>query len=270
MEQRSARTTRHVPGADGYAPRPAPAPAARTAQPPGGAPRRPVPGAPAPEGSGRAARARTPEDERGADAGRSAGDRRPRRAPRVPGPTTPAPRAPARGDPSGRRRQAGRASGSPASGAPRGGGRGRTPGNGGGIPAPRLTGLGAGVLAGAVMLAVGGIEGLLTDGAPVFYGIFFVLACVACGLWVRPAELFAAPVVAPLAFTLGRLPAGGDGDGFLGLLRDVFTNLALQAGWLYAGTLTAALIVLARKAALAVLRRRRRGDERRVRGHRPG
>lgn len=115
------------------------------------------------------------------------------------------------------------------------------------------------------MIAVGGLEGLLFDGAPAFYGTFFVLVCFASALWVRPRELFAAPVAAPLAYTAGQFFAGGPGDGMSGVIQDVFTSLALHAVWLYAGTLTALLIVLARKAVLSVLRRNAKNSQHRPR-----
>lgn len=108
------------------------------------------------------------------------------------------------------------------------------------------------------MTVTGGFEGLFLDSAPAFYGTVFVLVCFATALWVRPRELFAAPVAVPLAYTTGLFFAGGPGDGVSGVLTDVFTGLALHAAWLYAGTLVAALVVLLRWAALSVLRRRRR------------
>ncbi|MGK5629028.1 DUF6542 domain-containing protein [Streptomyces sp. URMC 123] len=78
-----------------------------------------------------------------------------------------------------------------------------------------------------------------------------MLVATACGLWVRPAELITAPISAPIAFVVGLLPASGGGDGFSGRLMGVFTALALHAGWLYGGTLAAALVVWLRRAARA-------------------
>ncbi|RCG19437.1 hypothetical protein DTL70_21885 [Streptomyces diacarni] len=109
-----------------------------------------------------------------------------------------------------------------------------------------------------LMAAFGALVGLLPSGVPVAYGSAFVLVCVAAALWVRPAELFAAPVAMPLAYTVGLFLVGGSGKGVAGLLQDVFTGLALHAVWLYAGTLLAGLIVLVRKTKLALERRRRR------------
>ncbi|WP_207730273.1 DUF6542 domain-containing protein, partial [Streptomyces albus] len=126
------------------------------------------------------------------------------------------------------------------------------------LPAPRLTGLGVGVFSSLLMAAFGGLSGLLPGGAPGFYGSVFVLVCAAAALWVRPAELFAAPVAVPLAYTVGQLCAGGPGDGVTGMLQNLFTSLALHAVWLYAGTLLAVLLVLVRKTVLMVRRRRQR------------
>jgi hypothetical protein len=128
------------------------------------------------------------------------------------------------------------------------------------MPAPRLTALGTGVFAGLLMMLFGWLEGALFDGAPAFYGVLFVLVCVAGALWIRPAELYAAPVIAPLAYTVGLFFAGGAGEGVTGVLQHVFTSLALHAAWLYTGTLTAALVVLVRKAVLTVQRRRQRRE----------
>ncbi|OEV23655.1 hypothetical protein AN220_23345, partial [Streptomyces nanshensis] len=121
--------------------------------------------------------------------------------------------------------------------------------------APRLTGLGVGVFATLLMVLIGGLVALLPGGAPAFYGIGFVLVSMAAAVWVRPTELFTAPVAVPLAYTAGLFFAGGAGDGVTGVLQNVFTELAVHAGWLYAGTLAAALIALVRRTALALEQR---------------
>ncbi|WP_369201564.1 DUF6542 domain-containing protein [Streptomyces sp. PU-14G] len=189
-----------------------------------------------------------------------AGSVRIRRRPRLPRPAAPSSSPPpAPPPPSGRggvqghrpsaHRPASSGEGAPA-GAPRAA-RGR-------LPAPRLTGLGVGVFATLLMAAFGALAGMLPSGVPVAYGSVYVLVCVAAALWVRPAELFAAPVAVPLAYTVGLFSVGGSGKGVAGLLQDVFTGLALHAVWLYAGTLLAGLIVLVRRTKLALERRRRR------------
>ncbi|MEU5923556.1 DUF6542 domain-containing protein [Streptomyces antimycoticus] len=124
------------------------------------------------------------------------------------------------------------------------------------LPGPRLTGLGAGLLTALTMLGIGCLDALLFSGSPTVYSVLFLPACAACGLWVRPADLLAAPVTAPLAYTVGLLPINDGSAGFSGQAVGVFTALSLQAGWLYAGTLLTVLIVLVRRAVLVTRRRR--------------
>ncbi|WP_262703524.1 MULTISPECIES: DUF6542 domain-containing protein [Streptomyces] len=124
------------------------------------------------------------------------------------------------------------------------------------LPDPRLTGLGAGLLTTLAMLGVGCLDALLLSGSPTVYSVLFLPACAACGLWVRPADLLAAPVTAPLAYTVGLLPINEGSAGFSGQTVGVFTALSLQAGWLYAGTLLTVVIVLVRRAVLVTRRRR--------------
>ncbi|MEE1939251.1 DUF6542 domain-containing protein [Streptomyces sp. TRM 70361] len=111
----------------------------------------------------------------------------------------------------------------------------------------RLTGLGCGLLAVGTMTAAGGLDALLLSGDPAAYGICFVLVSAVCALWVRPAELLAAPIAAPIAFTAGALFLGDEADGAAGLLVELVTVLAVNAGWVYGGTLTAAAVVLVRR-----------------------
>ncbi|UNZ17529.1 DUF6542 domain-containing protein [Streptomyces sp. 891-h] len=246
MEQRSARTTQHDPyerygaaspgsGSDGggaatrHSPRlphpapPAPAASAQAAS----APAASAPAASAPGGRAQAqgsARTQAPASARpAADAGAGA-----------------APRG---------------AGARPAAGGPAAG-RNRTVRGGSAQRAPRLTGLGVGVFASLLMVLMGGLVSLMPGGAPAFYGIGFLLVAMAAAVWVRPTELYAAPVALPLAYTIGLFFAGGTGDGFGGVLQNVFTGLALHAVWLYAGTLAAVLITLIRKASLSLEHRR--------------
>ncbi|MFI1199289.1 DUF6542 domain-containing protein [Streptomyces sp. NPDC020883] len=146
------------------------------------------------------------------------------------------------------------------------------------MPAAKLTGLGCGLLATAALLLFGFLDRWLLDGAQGAYGAFFLLVGVAAGAWVRPLDLAAAPVALPIAFALGTLPVQHGPTGFPGLLVGVFTVLALNAGWLYGGTLICALLVLVRKALLIaggrasrpVSRQRRPGPGRRAASPRPG
>ncbi|MGW1198651.1 DUF6542 domain-containing protein [Streptomyces sp. NPDC002536] len=131
------------------------------------------------------------------------------------------------------------------------------------LPPARLTGLGSGLLTALVMLAAGKLDAMTLDGSPAVYGVCFLLACAGCALWVRPAEVLTAPVSAPIAFAVGALPISSSSGGGLGArIMGLVTVLSLQAGWLYAGTLLAALIGLYRRVALIRLRRRERHQQR--------
>ncbi|MFI0963196.1 DUF6542 domain-containing protein [Streptomyces sp. NPDC021080] len=128
---------------------------------------------------------------------------------------------------------------------------------------PRLTGLGGGLFCGASMFALACLDALLFSGSATVYGVLFLPVCVLTGLWVRPGDLVTAPVVAPIAFACGLPPIADDGGGGVGgHLMGLVTALALQAGWLYGGTLAAVLVVVFRRIRLT---NRRRADRRRDR-----
>nr|WP_094103744.1 DUF6542 domain-containing protein [Streptomyces phaeoluteigriseus] len=124
------------------------------------------------------------------------------------------------------------------------------------MPSPRLTGLGTGLFSVLVMVTLGWLDRLLLGASQTAYGVLFVPVCVLCGLWVRRADLVAAPVVMPIAFALGILPLAKDGGGPGARLMALATALATQVGWLYGGTLLAALTVLVRRVVLVARRRR--------------
>lgn len=123
------------------------------------------------------------------------------------------------------------------------------------LPRPRLTALGVGVLAILLMLLLGALDALLLNAHRAGYGVCFLMVCAAMACWVRPADLFAAPVAAPPAFAAGLLFVTPGGGGFGGLVMGLFTGLSLQAVWVYGGTLLAGVIVLVRRV-LYMLRRR--------------
>lgn len=126
------------------------------------------------------------------------------------------------------------------------------------MPGPKLTGLGCGLLALLLMLAAGTLDRLLPGGhSPSAYGIAFLVASAVCALWVRPTELTAAPVALPIAFFVGLVPVS-EGAAVADRLVDLVTALALDALWLYAGTLLAVLTVSARKVVLLASRAARR------------
>ncbi|MDA5282906.1 DUF6542 domain-containing protein [Streptomyces sp. Isolate_45] len=123
------------------------------------------------------------------------------------------------------------------------------------MPRPRLTGLGGGLLACTGMLLAAGISWLLFGSSLFVYGLLFLPVAAATALWVRPADLVTAPVSVPIAFAAGVWPVSGGSGGFAGELMGVVSALSLHAGWLYAGTLVAALIALTRRAVLSGRRR---------------
>jgi hypothetical protein len=126
-------------------------------------------------------------------------------------------------------------------------------------PRPRLTGLGTGLLITVVTVLAGTLDALLFDGPGVFFGVVFVAVSATAAVCVRPYDLVAAPVSAPIAFALGvGLTADGEGGGLAGHLLGLFTGLALMTGWLYAGTVLAALIVGVRALRLPSRRLRSR------------
>ncbi|MEU3513454.1 DUF6542 domain-containing protein [Streptomyces longwoodensis] len=122
-------------------------------------------------------------------------------------------------------------------------------------PHARLTRLGVGLLTLALMLGLGWVDRWLGGASPTAYGVLFLPVSVLTALWVRPGDLLVAPVVLPIGFAVGLLPVvdgdRGPGSYAMGLL----TALATQAVWLYAGTLAAALLVLARRVVLVAHRR---------------
>ncbi|MBT2506161.1 hypothetical protein J7I98_09670 [Streptomyces sp. ISL-98] len=123
------------------------------------------------------------------------------------------------------------------------------------LPNPRLTGLGSGLFASAVMLLFGGLDGLLFDGSAVAYGLLFLPVSALTALWVRPADLVTAPIAVPIAFTVGMVPIAGGGEGLGSRIMAVITGLAVHAGWLYGGTLVAGVIASVRKVRLMTQRR---------------
>ncbi len=128
------------------------------------------------------------------------------------------------------------------------------------LPRPMLTGLGAGLFACVSMTVVGGLCWLLFGSSLFAYGLLFIPVAAATALWVRPADLITAPIAAPIAFAAGVWPiSGGSGGGFGAQLMGIVSALALHAGWLYGGTLVAALIAVGRKAVLMGRRGRGRG-----------
>ncbi|MFD5428777.1 DUF6542 domain-containing protein [Streptomyces sp. NPDC127084] len=118
------------------------------------------------------------------------------------------------------------------------------------LPNPRLTGLGAGLFASTAMLLIGALDELLLGGSPLVYGLLFLPVSALTALWVRKADLVTAPISVPIAFTVGVIPIAGGVGGYGGHIMAVVTALAVNAGWLYGGTLVAGVITTVRKIRL--------------------
>jgi hypothetical protein len=117
-------------------------------------------------------------------------------------------------------------------------------------PRPALTGLGTGVVTTLVTVAGGTVDAMLTGEPGTLFGVTFVAVCLGAGLWVRPYDLAAAPISAPIAFTVALALTGSGGNGGVaGHVMGTVTGLAVQTGWLYGGTLCAAVVVAVRKLA---------------------
>ncbi|MEU5433782.1 DUF6542 domain-containing protein [Streptomyces sp. NPDC020719] len=125
------------------------------------------------------------------------------------------------------------------------------------LPQPRLTSLGGGLFAAAVMFLLGCLDWLIFDGSPAVYGVLFLPVSAVTALWVRPADLVSAPVSVPIAFAFGIVPIADGTGGIGGQAMAVVTALALHAGWLYGGTLVAGVIASVRKVRLMGRRRAR-------------
>lgn len=125
------------------------------------------------------------------------------------------------------------------------------------LPNPRLTGIGAGLFAAAVMFLLGCLDQLLFDGSAAVFGVLFLPVSALTAFWVRPADLVTAPISVPIAFAVGIVPISGGTGGLGGRTMAVVTALAVHAGWLYGGTLVAGLIATVRKVRLMRARQRR-------------
>jgi hypothetical protein len=102
----------------------------------------------------------------------------------------------------------------------------------------------------------------------VVYGVLYLLVSALTAVWVRRVDLVTAPIVVPIGFAVGMLPFVDDDGGVAGRLMGLVTGLAVEAGWLYGGTLVAGLIVTVRKVRLMNRRAGRGGGP--ARGARDG
>lgn len=124
------------------------------------------------------------------------------------------------------------------------------------FPNPRLTGLGGGLFCAGLMFVLGCLVSLLFGSSLTVYGVLFLPVSVLTAVWMRRGDLLTAPIIVPIAFAAGLVPVADSGGGTSGRLMGLFTALATQAGWLYAGTMAAGIIALVRRVRL--VRRRSR------------
>ncbi len=147
----------------------------------------------------------------------------------------------------------------PSSGRP-GGMRPAPSGSGGPRGPRRLTAVGGAVVTLGATFLGGAVDYWLFDGVGILMGLVYVVASFQVAIRVRPLDLAAAPISGPIAFaiTLAVL-SPAPGPGLIGHAVGLATALALQAGWLFTGTLVSVVITLARHLALSRARRRAAG-----------
>lgn len=133
------------------------------------------------------------------------------------------------------------------------------------MPNPRLTGLGCGLFSGVTMFALACLDRLLFGASTALYGVMFLLVSALTAVWVRQGDLASGPVVVPIAFAAGLPPIAGGEGGLGGHLMALVTGLAMEAGWLYGGTLVTGLIVTVRKVRLMARRSAEREERERLR-----
>jgi hypothetical protein len=129
-------------------------------------------------------------------------------------------------------------------------------------PAPartpqRLTAVGCGLFVLLGVLAGGGLDALLFDSSGVLLGLAYLAVLFQASVRVRSSDLAAAPISGPICFAVALLLFGKDaGGGWGGHLIGLAESLAVDAGWLFAGTALSVVIALARHFSLAHARRK--------------
>jgi hypothetical protein len=126
-----------------------------------------------------------------------------------------------------------------------------------GIRSQRLTAVGCGVLILAATMAGGSLDKLLFNSSGVLLGMTYIAVSFHASVRVRSSDLAAAPISGPicLAFALfffGKTTGSGWARHLIGLAE----ALALDAGWLFAGTAVSVAIALARHVSLVRARRK--------------
>jgi hypothetical protein len=121
----------------------------------------------------------------------------------------------------------------------------------------RLTAIGCGALLLVACLAAGALDSMLFDSSGVLLGLVYIAASFQASVKVRASDLAAAPISGPICFALALLFFGPEaGPGWGGRLIGLAEALALDAGWLFAGTGLAVAIALARHFSLSHARKK--------------
>ncbi|WP_344625837.1 DUF6542 domain-containing protein [Kitasatospora arboriphila] len=116
--------------------------------------------------------------------------------------------------------------------------------------------MGTGVAAVAGTLLVAGVDRTLFGGLGVLFGLGYLVLCFQLAVRVRYPDLPAAPIAGPIAFALAlALLQPATTSGLTGRVVSLASGLAVRAGWLFAGTGLAAVIVAARFVAQRRIRR---------------
>ncbi|WP_152627022.1 DUF6542 domain-containing protein [Streptacidiphilus melanogenes] len=121
----------------------------------------------------------------------------------------------------------------------------------------RLTAIGCGLLLLVTCLAAGALDSLLFDSSGVLLGLVYIAASFQASVKVRSSDLAAAPISGPICFALALLFFGPDlGPGWGGHVIGLAEALALDAGWLFAGTGLSVAIAVARHFSLSHARKK--------------
>jgi hypothetical protein len=121
----------------------------------------------------------------------------------------------------------------------------------------RLTAIGCGVLLLVACMGAAAVDSLLFDSSGWLLGLVYLAASFQAAVKVRSSDLAAAPISGPISFALALLffgPTAGPGWG--GHVIGLAEALALDAGWLFAGTGLSVIIAVARHVSLAHARKK--------------
>jgi hypothetical protein len=118
-----------------------------------------------------------------------------------------------------------------------------------------LTWTGVAVVEIVVTVLLGLADVIVSHQVGVIAGLGLVAVSIYCALTVRPADIWAAVVIPPLAWlvtllTVGQLTLSSGGSLMVRESFAIFTGLALNAPWIIAATGASLVIVLVRRMRL--------------------